>query len=105
MKREEYQVYTCVDDWTEVKVSHDIINQEFMESLIPSLRRLKEVKKCYKAHNDLIRLDIKGLTPDSGWKYHDDIAIHPKDGYFIIMRNEKAGFKEIEDKIINFIIY
>lgn len=100
----EYKVNTSVDDWIEVKVSHDIINQEFIELLIPSLRRLKEVKKCYKAHNDLIRLDVKGLTPDTGWKYHNDIAIHPKDGHFIIMRNENPEFKAIEDKIINFII-
>ena len=103
----EYPVYPSVSDWDEIRLDFKLINKKFIKSLFPKFLELDFIGDCYVADNGLIRLCDIGNTQRLNPFFHrgvePDICLHIKKGGLTIMRKDREGFKEKEDRIVDVI--
>lgn len=101
--KEEY-VETHVDNWDDIEVQHALISPGFIYSLINDIEKFDWVEKVYIANNGLLRINVKGITLKKDKLFKKDIAIHPNDGKFSIIRDHSGKLTTYENLIVELII-
>lgn len=104
---EEYEVLTSVEDWTEVSITYKLISKKYLKWLMPKFEQVPFASKVYYANNGVFRICMigneKGVIPALNRGIPEDICIFPYKGYCTIMRNEKQGYYEMEQQVIEII--
>lgn len=101
--KEEY-VEICVYNWDDIEVQHALISPGFIYSLINDIKKFDWVEKVYIANNGLLRINVKGITDPNKKIFKNDIAIHPNDGKFSIIRDHSGKLTAHENLIVQLII-
>lgn len=105
---DEYEVETCVQDWTEISITHKLITKKYLRTLMSKFAQLDFACDCYYADNGVIRICMIGnekrLNPllQQG-TIPRDICIFPYKGYCTIIRNGREGYSEKENQIVDII--
>lgn len=105
---DEYEVETCVADWTEISITHKLITKKYLKTLMPKFAELDFACDSYYADNGVIRICLVGnekrLNPllQRG-SIPQDICIFPHKGYCTIMRNGAEGYSEKENQVVDII--
>lgn len=110
IKIKEYLVETYIDNWDEISIKHKLITKKYLKYLFPKFLALPFVQDVYIAPNKLIRINMIGNDKRFIPIFHKnipyDICLHYKreKNEVMIMRNEREGYREKEDMIVQIIV-
>ena len=105
---DEYEVETCVQDWTEISITHKLITKKYLKTLMPKFTQLDFACDSYYADNGVIRVCMIGNEKRLNsllqrGNIPRDICIFPHKGYCTIMRDGVEGYFEKENQIVDII--